>query len=79
MKVHATVAVPYRATETDAPVFRVDYVFTSGALRSDTVGLTIGAYYNEVSMLYQLKQALVVHLQSKYTPETFRTSDIVLF
>lgn len=79
MKVHATASVPYRETETEPPTFKIDFVFMSGAKRSDSVGVVPGAYYNEASLVYQLKQALVVHLRTKYAPETFQTSDVVLF
>jgi hypothetical protein len=79
MKIHARHRQPHRESSASTLVFPVDYSFVSGEVRSDCVGLTIGNFGNESQMLFMLKQALLVHLRTKYAPETFGTADVVLF
>jgi hypothetical protein len=79
MKVHAKHRQPSRESVTLPPTFLVDYAFVSGDIRSDCASLTIGGYANESQLNYLLKQALLVYLRTKYAPETFTTSDVVMF
>jgi hypothetical protein len=80
MKIHANHRPPTRLTDSSPLIFPVDYVFTTGSKRSDTIGLTMpNNWTNEAHLIYLLKVALVAYLRNKYSPELFTTSDITLF
>jgi hypothetical protein len=78
MKAYARVRAVCR-TPPAAAAFEVEYTLLVGAQRSDCVALTPNSYISESSLVASLKSQLRSHLNAKYAPETFTTSDIVLF
>lgn len=55
----------------------VEYVFISGAERSGKTSVDIAQIRNEAGITDDLKDALVTHLNTKYSPEVFSAYDIV--
>ncbi len=79
MKVYARLACVSRESSLAAAVYEVDYILLTGDKRSDRAQLAAGSYSNEGTLLYNLRQSLKAHLNAKYAPSTFNSSDIVIF
>lgn len=78
MKVYANLTGVIRETDQSTPLYTVEYIMLTGPKSSDSVGMDIGNYSNEIHLWLKLKQKLVEHLNVKYAPATFSMANVVL-
>jgi len=76
-KVFANVFTRKRGTTNGTLDFTIEFVLVQGAVRSGKHTITVSDLKNERAIADDLKDGLVAHLNSLYSPETFGGNDIV--
>jgi hypothetical protein len=79
VKVYAKIKCVSRDTPVSPARYQVEYVFLTGAKRSDAVALVPATPGSESSLLYKIKALLIAHLNAAYAPETFSSGNVMLF
>jgi hypothetical protein len=76
-KVFANVFTRKRGSSTGTLNCMIEYLVLTGTPRSGKTEVTLSDLRNESVMVADMKDALVTHLNNKYSPEVFRNYDIV--
>lgn len=76
-KVFANVFTRKRGATSGTIDFSIEFVLLTGDVRSGKVNLIVSDLRSEDRITSDLKDGLVAHLNSLYSPETFQDKDIV--